>query len=545
MAKGYMASDYRYLPSSVRFETRDGALERLFGRCEQLCRENIRMFGCRKVLQEGAKYRGVWLETQPLGGEMYAKRDMEAALNNQLIFMEYQRRDGRMPGMITCRMPFDGVAVHQDWMQGDFFTIPAFKMYYHIGRDEEYLKRLYTAVRDFDEYLWEYRDSDGDGCLEAWCMWDTGDDNNTRYLVQGIDAVKDGAWNGEAPPDGGNGLPLESAEYMAYSYAHRDVLAKISDILGNGEGAVWRSRAEQVRRRFRERLWDGERCFAFDRNAKNEKIDCLSMSTVKCMYQGILTQEMADAFISRHMMDPGEFFTPMPLPNNAVNDPLFFLNSKVNNLSPENLEKVRRYSNRDMDDNSWAGPVQGLIHQRALPALLRYGHHAETVLIAQRWIENLEKYGKLVQQYDPFTGMPAPGEEGYGPTLLATLEYAAHLYGAVPGEGRVLWSAHEGPYESRYEQRMYGRCYALERSGGIARAFVDGREAFAVTQGVRVESGPDGEPERLFGMEDGEREVVLTAGGREHRAKIRPNEEMRPAGGELLSVRRVPFGARR
>lgn len=29
-----------------------------------------------------------------MGGGMYAKRDMEAALNNQLLFMEYQRKMG-------------------------------------------------------------------------------------------------------------------------------------------------------------------------------------------------------------------------------------------------------------------------------------------------------------------------------------------------------------------------------------------------------------------------------------------------------------------
>ena len=34
------------------------------------------------VLREGADYDGVCLETQPMGGEMYAKRDMEVALNN-------------------------------------------------------------------------------------------------------------------------------------------------------------------------------------------------------------------------------------------------------------------------------------------------------------------------------------------------------------------------------------------------------------------------------------------------------------------------------
>ena len=109
----------------MRFRIADGALQRVFERCEALAKENIKIFGDRRVMQEGAKYQGVWLETQPMGGEMYATRDMEVALNNHLIFMQYQRRDGRMAGMITYREPFQGMAVHQDWMQGDFFTVSA------------------------------------------------------------------------------------------------------------------------------------------------------------------------------------------------------------------------------------------------------------------------------------------------------------------------------------------------------------------------------------------------------------------------------------
>ena len=103
-----------------------------------------------------------------MGGEMYASRDMEIALNNHLIFMKYQRRDGRIPGMITYRMPWDGIACHFDWMQGDFFTVSAWRMYYLLGKNKQYARLLYNTLRDFDDYLWQWRDSDGDGCLESW-----------------------------------------------------------------------------------------------------------------------------------------------------------------------------------------------------------------------------------------------------------------------------------------------------------------------------------------------------------------------------------------
>ena len=39
----------------------------------------------RPVLVEGGGYEKIWLETQPMGGEMYALRNLEAAKNNVLL----------------------------------------------------------------------------------------------------------------------------------------------------------------------------------------------------------------------------------------------------------------------------------------------------------------------------------------------------------------------------------------------------------------------------------------------------------------------------
>ncbi len=54
-----------------------------------------------KVLVEGGGYNNAWLETQPMGGEMFAKHNLQIAMNNQVIFMLGQRADGRLPGMVV------------------------------------------------------------------------------------------------------------------------------------------------------------------------------------------------------------------------------------------------------------------------------------------------------------------------------------------------------------------------------------------------------------------------------------------------------------
>ena len=188
MSKGYMAGDYAISPAKVTFKCDDQAYQRVFDRCEALEKENVQAFGARRVVQEGAKYHGVWLETQPMGGEMYIKRDMDAGFNNILIFMENQRRDGRLPGMIRYAAPWNGLSAHFDWMQGDFFTVPALRMAWHIGRDRGYLERLYATLRDFDAFLPNILGAMGDqdlllitadhGCDPTW----TGTDH-TRERV--------------------------------------------------------------------------------------------------------------------------------------------------------------------------------------------------------------------------------------------------------------------------------------------------------------------------------------------------------------------------
>lgn len=534
-------SAYAVEETGVTFRTEDEALAALVREGERICLLNRATFAGLPILREGAKYNGVWLETQPMGGEMYASRDATVALANHLIFMKYQRRDGKMPGMISCSYPWRGVTPHHDWMQGDFFSRSALRMYYLIGKDRRYLELLYTALCDFDSYLWGYRDTDGDGCLETFCVWDTGDDNNTRLLSHGIHAHEHGAARSETPPEDAGDFPFESAEYMAYSYSQRSVLAEISDLLGNGEGDLWRQRAAAVRARFAEYLWDSERCAAYDRDRNNRPMYVLTLENLKCMYHGILSQEMADAFISRHLMNPEEFFTPLPLPNIAANDPCFCLDEERNNFTPQIRAAVDANKARDMGDNSWGGPVQGLCHQRAIDALLGYGHHAELTVIARRWIANLCREGIFTQQYDPYTGAHSPGVNGYGPTILSALEDVTHLCGVDYASDRFTFSNGALEADSEFTQHLFGKDYTLCRRSGLATVTVGDATAFTFTGGVRIVTDRDLSIRSVFGMESEPQTVTLTVGGRTYTFTVGPNEEYAIRDGAAVLVRRVPF----
>ena len=524
----YGKFDARHYPvteTGVSFQSDDEVKSYVFDRAEQLCAENISVFGDMKVLMEGAKYTGVWLETQPMGGEMYASRDMEVALNNHLIFMKNQRRDGRVPGMIRFDPPWKGVTVHYDWFQGDFFTPSAMKMYYLLGKDREYLALLYDFLKDFDDYLWTNRANNPDRCLEAWCTWDTAEDNSTELLANGVHAFVNGAWCGEIPPTEHGKMPFRSAAFMAYSYSHLTALAEISDILENGEGDIWREKAEEVRRLAKEALWDEERGAFYDSDRDGNRIYCLTQKNIKCMYHGLMTEDMANRFIKEHLWNSEEFNTEFPLPSIAANDPLFYITNEENNLSPDAMAEVIKNSGHDSLDNSWAGPSQGLTYQRCIDALLRYGYHAEVTYFGRKLTHNVYREKRFVQQYHPHTGKASVGQDGYGPTILASLEYIAHLCGIDYSCDRLTWSSLYDGKASAFTQRLFGSEFKLTRSSdGTAAASKNGDVLFLFSDGLRVVTDIDGNIIEVFGAETKACSVsVCTAKGEKYSFVAQPN----------------------
>ena len=116
------------METGILFETTNQQRQRIFQTCTQKLRGNLQLFGAYRVLVEGGGYQKIWLETQPMGGEMYAGFDPVAALNNSLLFLRCQREDGRMPGSIAFR---DGKLVPEyNKFQGFCFPWHALNLYF-------------------------------------------------------------------------------------------------------------------------------------------------------------------------------------------------------------------------------------------------------------------------------------------------------------------------------------------------------------------------------------------------------------------------------
>jgi hypothetical protein len=555
--------------TGVSFRTSDADLQRLYDAAERKTAENIVQFTpTMKVLVEGGGYRNAWLETQPMGGEMFAKRDLELALNNQTLFMLAQRADGRLPGMVisddTARqqgfdkqppegmvwMPEQDLLADFEMFQGYCFPDPAWRMYFWIGKDRAYLTRLYSALEKHDAYLWRTRDSNGDGLLETWCVWDTGEDHSSRLLTRNAPT----RWPFDFPPVGEQmpdprdplnfkrywlehamdklppftreqvRVPFASMDVMAYSYQGRAILAKIARELGNGREAFWQQQAEEVRQRLIRGLWDPARSACFDRDRTGKRLDELVHNNLRCMWYGVFTQEMADAFIKQHLLNPAEFWTPMPLVSIAISEPLY----------------------QNAPGNNWSGQPQGLTFQRAIRALENYGHYAEVSLIGQKFLPVLIRNGcTFPQQLDAGTGAPSgPKPDGYGPTILAALEYISRMHGVHLDveQDRVWWSALRGSGgDFTYTQRWGGRAWTLTAMKDRFTASLNGREIFSCTRGVRVVTDLDGNVREGVGIAPEPQTVVLQIAGVRHELNVKPNHVWRLDSTKLVLHRAVPL----
>ena len=448
--------------TGVSFCTEDEKLRRVYDAAERKCLLNLKDFGGDPVLVEGGGYGKIWLETQPMGGEMYALRNLEAAKNNSLLFMRHQREDGRLPGSVRCE---DGkVTPEFNKYQGFCFPFPALNLYYLLGRDRLWLEQLEDTLIRFDECLWRTRHVSGSGVLSSFCVYDTGEDLALRYG----DAPC--WWEADTPPEGYRVVPMESMDVTSWSFAARSTLAGICRIRGNSASDLWEQKAASVSKALRNRLWDERRGALYDRDRNGRTVDVLCHNTLRCMYWGSVSRNIADRFIREHLLNPSEFWTPFPLPSVSVSDPAF----------------------RNAPENNWSGQPEGLTYQRAILALERYGYSALVTKLGRILIDAVDRNGcRFTQQYDPFTGEASPGQDAYGPTMLACLEYIAHHYGIRPHLGQVWFSLGSGrPYE--YEAFFAGHRYAIRSNGRQAEIRADGKILGKRDCGLRVVTDEDG-----------------------------------------------------
>ncbi len=404
------------------FSTQDAAWQAAYDKALAVLAGNVQVLPryAQPVLIEGAAYQGIWLECGPHEALVYRKFRPDIARHGHQCFFELQQADGQIP----CNNKTTGMGLGQIQMVVPI-AATAWELIQATG-DEELLHAAYEACARWDAWLLRNRNVRGTGLTEGFCTYDTGHDNSPR-------------WTGIPPqcPDrdakkfpSGLKLPRLCPDLSATTYGARVALAKMAVALGrSGEAARWQQQAEQLRGLILGHLYEAQDAAFYDVDADGEfvRIRCDILSRV-CGEQ-VVDQRMFETLWSRQLHNPHAFWSALPLPSVALDDPQFV---------------------RPIPQNSWGGAAQALTALRTGRWFDAYGKSAAHARLMQRWCEALIRDGSFGQQADPLDARFTSGQPtGYSPAALVMIDFTWRLAGIREEGGQLHWNIRPGHVATR------------------------------------------------------------------------------------------------
>ena len=368
------------------------------------------------VLHEGSAYRGTWQECGPHESLAYAElaelikpgegkpSPLEVARNTHRAFFTLQREDGQLPASVKL----SGI----NWGQIQM-VVPIAATAWEIAqktKDEAFLSDAYRACSRWDAWLRRYRDTRRTGLVEAFCTYDTGQDNSPRW----------GGVSDECPDHDarkfspGQSVPRLCPDLSATAFGARIALSAMAAALGKrDEAQKWTDDSELLRALILDKLWCEEDAGFYDVAPDGSFVRIRSVANCRVLGEHVLRLNVArerkifHALWERQLHNPKAYWTRYPFPSIAWDDPTFV---------------------RPIPRNCWGGAAQALTALRTLRWMEHYGKGSELRVLMRTWCEAIARAGAFRQQMDPETGVftqPEPG--GYSQCALVFLHFAKRL----------------------------------------------------------------------------------------------------------------------
>ena len=324
--------------------------------------------------------------------QLYLGWDGTYVKNAVTLFLDNQKEDGFIPRTVPERPPHREGSEHVK----PFLAQTALLLY----KREHTLSWLsvpyYLKLKKYLTYWLE--DRLGERNLSVWeSAPHTGMDSHKERAGWWKDAISEGA------------------DLNSYLTRECRAFAVIADVLGeNSDASHFRGHADRLSRAVRERLWDEEDGFFYDRHAgSGELIRVKSVAGFTPLWAGIATQEQAERLVTDHLLNPQEFWRTCPVSTYAATEPSF------REVGPGASWKA----------NCWI-PANYFIFQ----GLRRYGYNDVAKVLAEKSYKLVKQVGDREYYmsevfegcgHDPFWGwshlayfMPLESALGYDPTRL-------------------------------------------------------------------------------------------------------------------------------
>lgn len=471
--------------------------------------------GNKPILYEGGVYRGCWLEsTGTINAELLSRFVPSVSEASFALFADFQREDGLMPYKITEQGP--------SYRQIQMVTPLARSVWNHYllnGRNQDFLRKMYTAMKRFDEWLAAYRNTLGSGCVEAFCAFDTGHDLSPRFWhVPDTPHFNDAALCDPDSPV----LPFLAPDLTANVYCQRVYLARIAEELGES-GAEWNVKAEASLQSLFRHCYDANDAFFYDRDRNGQLVRVQSDVLLRVLACEVGDSALFDTALRRYLLNTRKFFAKYPFTSIAMDDPRF--------------DPFSAY-------NSWAGPTNFLSMIRAPHAFEHHQRHVELTWVMQPIMAAMSRMSRFGQCLSPWTG-----EEGYtetySPAILCLLDYVERLCGILPTPDGELWFTGLVPYamdhgeevanETAYSRTVEGIVYELVNTHAGSQIYRNGEAHIRFPNGIRVVTDRSGGLKSVIGMSIRTVQGRIVYEGKEYPIVAKGNEKLEFTAGRFIS----------
>lgn len=501
---------------------------------ENMHREAVRqLFDClaaagngKFVLLEGGVYHGAWLEsTGTINAEILSRFLPSVAAATFELFADGQRADGWMPYKWTP----DGPA----YRQIQLVTPLARSVWNHYrlngGQDRRFLAKMYEAMRRFDAWLEQHRNTRGTGCVEAFCAFDTGHDLSPRFWhVPDTPHLDDAArFDPDSPL-----LPFLAPDLTANAACQRSYLARIAEELGPDSGssepgatsAAWREKSRASLSALMRYCYDEEDQFFYDVDRNGSFVRIQSDVLLRVLACEVGDRTFFEQALRRYLLNTRKFFAKYPFTSIAMDDPRFDPFS---------------------DYNTWAGATNFLSLLRAPHAFEHHRRFVELTWVMQPILSALARAGRFPQCLSPWTGQ-AGFTDTYSPAILCSLDYVERLCGIMPRPDGEIWFTGLTPYAMDHG-RDVGMSTAYARIiDGVLFELVNGTEHSAVyragellyrfPRGIRAITDRTGKLQAIVGMTVRPVSGLVEMAGQSVPFRVQGNEELAFSGGSFERI---------
>lgn len=509
----------QFIDTGVKFSASSPILEEVYYNAVRKLLDCVKPnAGGQPILQEGGIYYGCWLEsTGTINAELAARFMPGVSEATYRQFAELQREDGLLPYKIT-----EAGAVFK---QIQLVTPPARSVwnYYALHRDRadaEFLPRMYEALSRYDDWLAQYRDTRGTGCVEAFCAFDTGHDLSPRFWHVPDTPHRDDP--ASVYPDSPL-VPFLAPDLTASVYCSRRYLALMARELGLPH-EPWEEKAAASLDSLMKYCFDEADHFFYDVDKQGRYVRVQSDVLLRVMASEVGDREFFDRMLRQYLLNTSKFFAKYPLTSLAMDDPRF--------------DPFSSY-------NTWAGATNFLSLIRTPHAFEHHGRHVELTWVLQPIVSAMSRMKRFGQVLSPWTGEEG-FTESYSPALLCVLDYVERLCGILPTTSGELWFTGLLPYpldhgkqlaeHTAYSRTVDGASFELINNENECFVYIGGKLEYRFPAGVRLVTDRAGRLKSLVGMSARRIEGTVAIGERRHDFGVEGNEVLAYESGAFRTV---------